>query len=184
MHIYLLRWCGLHFHTPYVICLYVSTWSFFSLYFWFIPIDSWIFVPSDTSLILLDFIPKHFSNKGPYGQSYGFSCSHVLLDYTLDVTVGPSRRLSAEENSWESLGLQGDQTSQSERKSTLNTHWKDWCWNGNSSTLATWCEELTHWKRPWCWERLKAGGEGGDRAWDRWMASLTQWTWVWVSSRR
>ena len=45
-------------------------------------------------------------------------------------------------------------------------------------TLATWCEELTHWKRPWCWERLKAGGEGGDRGWDGWMESLTQWTWV------
>ena len=45
-----------------------------------------------------------------------------------------------------------------------------------------WCEELTHWKRPWCWERLKAGGEGDDRGWDSWMASLTQWTWVWVSS--
>ena len=44
--------------------------------------------------------------------------------------------------------------------------------------LATWCEELTHWKRPWCWERLKAGGEGDDRGWDGWMTSLTQWTWV------
>ena len=50
------------------------------------------------------------------------------------------------------------------------------------NTLATWCEELTHLKRPWCWERLKAGGEGDDRVWDGWMASLTQWTWVWVSS--
>ena len=44
-----------------------------------------------------------------------------------------------------------------------------------------WCEELTHLKRPWCWERLKAG-EGDDRGWDGWMASLTQWTWVWVNS--
>ena len=61
---------------------------------------------------------------------------------------------------------------------------EDWCWCWNSNTLATWCEELTHWKRPWCWERLKAGGEGGDRGWDGWMASLTQWTWVWASSRR
>ena len=52
----------------------------------------------------------------------------------------------------------------------------------NSNTLATWCKELTHWKRPWCWERLKAGQEG-DRGWDGWMASLTQWTWVWVNSR-
>ena len=55
-------------------------------------------------------------------------------------------------------------------------------WSWNSSTLTTWCEELTHWKRPWCWERLKAGGEGDDRGWDGWMASLTQWTWVWASS--
>ena len=38
-------------------------------------------------------------------------------------------------------------------------------------------------KRPWCWERLKAGGEGDNRGWDGWMASLTQWTWVWASSR-
>ena len=48
--------------------------------------------------------------------------------------------------------------------------------------LATWCEELTPWKRPWCWERLKVGREGGDRGWDRWMASPTRWMWVWVNS--
>ena len=46
-----------------------------------------------------------------------------------------------------------------------------------------WCQELTHWKRPWCWERLKAEGEGGNRGWDGWMASLTCWTWVWATSR-
>ena len=51
-----------------------------------------------------------------------------------------------------------------------------------SNTLATWYEELTHWKRPWCWERLRAGGEGDDRGWDGWMASPTQWTWVCVDS--
>ena len=87
------------------------------------------------------------------------------------------------EDSWESLGLQGDPTSPSWRRSVLNIHWKDWCWSWNSNTLSTWCEELTHWKRPWCWERLEAGGEGDDRGWDGWMASLTLWTWVWVNSR-
>ena len=64
----------------------------------------------------------------------------------------------------------------------MNIHWKDWCWSWNSNTLATRCQELTHWKRPWCWERLRAGGEGDDRGWDGWVASLTQWTWVWVNS--
>ena len=53
---------------------------------------------------------------------------------------------------------------------------------GNSSTLATSCEELIHWKRPWCWEGLRARGEGDDRGWHGWMASLTRWTWVWVNS--
>ena len=51
-----------------------------------------------------------------------------------------------------------------------------------SSTLAAWCKELSHWKRPWWWERLKSGGEGDDRRWDGWMASPTRWTWVWASS--
>ena len=70
------------------------------------------------------------------------------------------------------------------KKINPNIHWKDWCWSWNSNTLATWCEELTHWKRPWCWERLKAGREGDDRGQDGWMALLTQWTWVWANSGR
>ena len=83
------------------------------------------------------------------------------------------------EDSWESLGLQGDPTSPSWRKSVLNIHWKDWCCS--SSILATWCEELTLWKRPWCWARLKAE-ERVNRRWDGWMALLNWWTWVWARS--
>ena len=95
--------------------------------------------------------------------------------------VGLWRKLSAEElmllncgvgeDSWESLGLQGDQTNPSQRRSVLNIHWKDWCWSWNSNTLAT-----------WCWERLRAGREGDDKGWDGWMASPTQRPWVWVDS--
>ena len=90
------------------------------------------------------------------------------------------RKLSPEElmllecdvggDSWESLGLQGDPTSPSWRKSVLNIHWKDWCWSWNSNSLATWSEEVTHWKRLWCWERLKAE-EGDDRM--RWLDGIT-----------
>ena len=106
--------------------------------------------------------------------------------------VGLWRKLSAEElmplncgvgeDSWEPLGLQGDPTSPFWRRSALGFLWREWCWSWNSSTVATSCEELTHWKRPWCWERIKAGGEGDDRGWDGWMASPTLWRWVWVNS--
>ena len=120
----------------------------------------------------------------------------------MDVRAGLWRKLRAEElmllncgvgeDSWELLGLQEDLTSPSSRRSVLGKglihwkglfHWKDWCWSWNSNTLATWCEELSHWKRPWCWEGWGAGGEGDGRGWDGWMASLTRWTWVWVNSR-
>ena len=110
----------------------------------------------------------------------------------MDVRVGLWRRLSAKElmllncvvreDSWESLGLQRDPTSPFWRRSALGFLWREWCWSWNSSTLATSCEKLTHWKRLWCWEGLGTGGEGDDRAWDGWMASLTRWTWVWVNS--
>ena len=88
------------------------------------------------------------------------------------------------EVSWESLEQQRDQTSQSQRTSFLNIHWKDWCWSWNSNTLAIWCKEPTQWKRPWCWESLRAGGKRGNMGWDGLVISLTQGMWVWANSRR
>ena len=79
------------------------------------------------------------------------------------------------EDSWESLGLQGDPTSPFWQRSAPGVLWKEWCWSWNSSTSATSCKELTHWKRLWCWEGLGAGEEGDDRGWDGWMASWTRW---------
>ena len=87
------------------------------------------------------------------------------------------------EDFWESLGLQGEPTIPSWRRSVMNIYWKDWWWSWNCSSLAIWCKELTHLKRPWCWKRLRSRGERDNRGWDGWMASPTQWTWVWVNSR-
>ena len=64
----------------------------------------------------------------------------------------------------------------------LNPKGNQPCIFWSSNILATWWEELIHWKRPWCWESLKEGGEGDDRGWDGWMESLTQWMWIWASS--
>ena len=82
-------------------------------------------------------------------------------------------------------------------KTTLTRHWICWHLEINPRIslegmmlklklqyFGTSCEELTHWKRLWCWEGLGAGGEGDDPGWDGWMTSRTQWTWVWVSSGR
>ena len=110
-------------------------------------------------------------------KAMDFPSSHVWI-WKLDHKEGwvPEELMllncGAGEDSWESLGQQGDQINLSLRKSTLNIHWQDWCWSSN--ILATWCEELTHRKRPWCWERLRVGGEGDDRGWGGWMASPTQ----------
>ena len=111
----------------------------------------------------------------------------------IDVRVGLWRGLSAEElmllncgvgkDYWESLNSKEIKPVHPKRRTVLGVHWRDWCWSWNSNTLATSCEGLTHWKRPWCWEGLGAGGEGDDRGWDGWMASPTRWTWVWVNSR-
>ena len=101
----------------------------------------------------------HFADKGPYSQNYGFSNSHAQMwesdqreDWALKNWCFWSVVL---EETWESLGQQGDQTSQSKMKTTWNIHWKDWCWSWNSNTVAMWWEESNHWKRPGCWERLK-----------------------------
>ena len=80
----------------------------------------------------------------------------------------------------------GQSTGISASTSVLPMNTQDWFhlgWTGwISSSLATWCKELTHLKRPWCWERVRAGGEGDDRGWDGWIPLPTQWTWVWVNS--
>ena len=83
------------------------------------------------------------------------------------------------EDSWESLGLQGDPNSQPYRRWVLGVPWKDWFWSWNSNTLVTWWEELTHLKRLWCWESLKAGRRGDSSRWDGRMASPPQWVNFW-----
>ena len=107
----------------------------------------------------------HFANKGTSSQSYGFSSSHVWmweLDHKEGWMMNWCLQIAVLEKTLESpldckeikpVNPKGNQ-------STLIIHWKNWCWSWNSNTLATWCEELTYWKRPWCWERLKAKGEG------------------------
>ena len=79
------------------------------------------------------------------------------------------------EDSWKSLGT-ARRSNQSILKISPGCSLEDWCWSWNSNTLTIWWEELTHWKRLWCWKRLKAGGEGDDRGWEGWMASPTQWS--------
>ena len=129
-----------------------------------------------------------FANKGPSSQGYGFSSSHVWM-WELDYKDSWAWKnwcfwtMVLEKTLESPLDCKEIQPLLPNRKSVLNIHWKDLCWSWNSNTLATFCEELTHWKRPWCWEKLKVGGEGDNRGWDGWMASLTQWTWVWVNSR-
>ena len=125
---------------------------------------------------------KHyFANKDLSSQIYGFPSSLVWM-WELDYkeSWGPKN--------WCFWTVVLEKTLESPfncksilKEISLNIHWKDWSWSSN--TLATSCEELTHWKRLWCWEVLGAGGEGDDRGWDGWTASLTRWTWVWVNSR-
>ena len=142
------------------------------------------FWPSNVSALQYSvYVGDSFSSKD---QEFFFLISRLRSPSA--VILGPPNRkfltvsIVSPSICHEVMGLQGDPTSPSWRKSVLNIHWKDWCWSWNSNTLATWYEQLTHWKRPCCWEGLGAGEEGDDRGWDCWMASLTQWTWVCVNS--
>ena len=121
----------------------------------------------------------YFANKGPSSQCYGFSSSHVWmceLDYKESLTPKNRCFWPVVLKTLESP-LEGKEIKSAHPKG--NQSWifrKDWCWSWNSNTLATWCGELTHLKRPRCWERLRAGAEGDDRGWDGWLASPIQWT--------
>ena len=128
----------------------------------------------------------YFADIGPSSQSYSFSSSHVWM-WELDHQEGWALkiwcfRIAVLKTLESHLDCKEIKPVNPKGNPTLNIHWKDWSWSWNSNTLATGCEELTHWKRPWCWERLKAG-EGDDRGQDGWVALPTQWT-VWAFSGR
>jgi len=130
----------------------------------------------------------YFANKGPSSQGYGFSDSHVWM-WKLDY-----KESWAPKNwcfwtvAWrvEEGLLRVPWTARRSNQSILKEISPGCSLEGLMLKLKLQhfghsCEELTHWKRPWCWEGLGAGGEGDDRGWDGWMVSLTQWTWVWAS---
>ena len=128
----------------------------------------------------------HFTNKGPNSQSNGFSSIYVQM-WEMDHKEGWVLK------NWcfQTVVLKKTLDSPLDIKDIKPVNHKGnqpWVVIGKTdaeaSTLATWWEQLIHWKRPRCWERLRAGGEGGNRGWEDWMASLTQWTWVWANSRR
>ena len=133
----------------------------------------------------------YFANKRPSSQGYGFSSSHVWM-WKLDskegwapkhwcfwtVVLEKTLESPLDCNEIKPVNPKGNQSQIFIGRTDAET---EYYWNSN--TLATGCNKMTHLKRPWCWERLKAGGKGDDRGWDGWMASPTQWRWVWVNSR-
>ena len=137
--------------------------------------------------LLIEKQRNYFVNKSPSSQDYGFSSGHVWM-WELD------SKESWMLKNWYFWTVVWEKTLESPLncKEIQPVHPK-----GNQSlifigridveaetnTLTTWWEELTRWKRSWCWERLKAGGKGGNRGWDGWMTSPTQRTWVWVDSK-
>ena len=124
----------------------------------------------------------YFANKGPSGQNYGFSSSHLSmweLDYKESCVL----------KNWcfWTLVLKTLESPLQCKEIQPIHHKRNQSWifigrtDAEAETPILWpldAKELTHWKRPWCWERLKAGEEGDDRGWNGWTASLTQWTWI------
>ena len=140
----------------------------------------------------LSYLYRGMNEEGENGGFSFFIFHYTLIFFFLvEVWIGLLPNLSSVDFGsfqieWCYFGVSGGESSSypdgthypkwSDYFSTLNIRWKDWCWSWSSNTLATWCKEPTHWKRPWCWERLKAGGEGDNGGQDGWMASSTQWT--------
>ena len=129
----------------------------------------------------------YFAKESLSGQSYVFSSSPVWM-WELNYKAEGWRIDAFELWCWRRL-LRVPWTIRRSNHSVLKEispeySLEDLCWSWNCNTLATWCEELTHWKILWCWEILKARGEGGNRGRDGWMALPTQWIWVWANSKR
>ena len=125
-----------------------------------------------------------FANKGPSGQSYGFPSSHVWM-WELDYKESWVRK------NWCFWTVVLEKTLESPldckrlNQSILKEISPEYSLKGlrlKFQYFGHWCKELTHWGRPRCWERLKAGRERDDRGWKGWMASSSRWTWVLASS--
>ena len=130
----------------------------------------------------------YFASKGPSSQSSAFSSSHVwMLKLDYEESRVPKNRcfwtVVLEKTLEYSLDFKEIQPVNPKGNQPWIPELEALMLKLKLQSLATWWEELTHWKRPWCWERLKLGEEGDNRGWDVWMASLTQKTLVWVSSR-
>ena len=129
------------------------------------PLSRQCYLTISSSIVPFSSCPQSFPASGSFpvsqlftscGQSIGASA--IVLPMNIRILYHWATQEA--QNSW--------------RKSTPNIHWEDCCWCWSPNTLATTCEELTHWKRPWCWERLRAGGERDDGGWDGWIASPTR----------
>ena len=119
-------------------------------------------------------------------QTYVFSSSHVWM-WELNYKEGWALKnwcfwtLVSEKTLESPLDSKEIKPVNPKGNQSWNIPWKDWRWSWSSRILPTWCVEPTHYKRPYWWERLKAGREGDNPGQDGWMASPTQWTWVWAS---
>ena len=128
----------------------------------------------------------YFADEIPYSHSYGFSSSHVWMWEMDHKESWAWKNYALEWWHWRRL-LGVPWTAKISNQSILKEISPEYSLEGLMLKLklqyfSHWWEELTHWKRSWWLERSKAGAEGDDRGWDGWMASLTQWTWVWASS--
>ena len=129
----------------------------------------------------------YFVNKGPSSQGYGFSSGHVWM-WELDCEESWALKNGCFWTVVLENTLRVPWTARRYHQPILKEISSEYSLEGlilklKLQYLATWCEELTHLKRPWCWERLRAEGAGDNRGWDGRMASPTQWAWVWVNSR-
>ena len=126
----------------------------------------------------------YFVNKGPSSQGYGCFSGHVWM-WQLDYKEGWAPK------NWCCWTMVLEKTLQSplDYKEIQPVHPKGQSFGRTDAeaetpnSLATWCKQLTYLEKPWRWERLRTGEEGNNRGWDSWMASPTQWTWVWLNSR-
>ena len=130
----------------------------------------------------------YFANKGPSSQGYVFSSSHVWMweldnkkgwvmkNWCLRTVVLEKSQVPLDSKEIQAVNLKGNQS---------------WIFIGRTDCeaeiLILWPPNVNNWltgKKPWCWTRLRAEGEGDDRGWDDWMVSPTQRTWVWGNSGR